>query len=167
LIGQKYVEIMPFDSPVMLKSKSILPGFSTLGLVDFIDVGTQNLEESKRILQSVRKFTDDPATQKAAKETLINIEKATYDINRITTNLSKSLAKGGFEDTIKSLSAASETITRVSKRLDTIITALDKLIGDPEFTTDIKDTAKNAKEAFEEFKKASIDASKVLKRYAK
>lgn len=167
LIGQKYVEIMPGQSPVMLQSKSVLPGFSTLGIVDFIDVGTQNLEESKRILQSVRKITDDPIIQKAAKDTLVNIEKSTYEINRITSGFSKSLTKGGFDELIKNLGAASETVNRVSKELDTIITALSKLTNDPEFTSDIKGTVKNAKEAFEEFKKASQDASKVLKRYSK
>jgi len=167
LIGQKFVEIMPGMSPNMLKSKSVIPGFSTLGIVDFIDIGTQNLEESKRILQSVRKITDDPIIQKAAKETLVNIERSTYEINKITAGLSKSLSKGGFEDLIKSLSTASETVNRVSKELDGIILALNKLTNDPEFMGDIKATAKNAKEAFEEFKKASTDASKVLKRYSK
>lgn len=167
LIGQKFVEIMPGMSPTMLKSKSVIPGFSTLGIVDFIDIGTQNLEESKRILQSVRKITDDPIIQKAAKETLVNIERSTYEINKIASGLSKSLAKGGFEDLIKSLSVASETVNRVSKELDGIILALNKLTNDPEFMSDVKATAKNAKEAFEEFKKASTDASKVLKRYSK
>ena len=167
LIGQKYVEIMPGMSAVMLKSGSAIPGFSTLGIVDFIDIGTQNLEESKRILQSVRKITDDPVIQKAAKETLVNIEKTTSELNKIATGLSKSLSKGGFEDLIKSLSTASETVNRVSTELDGIILALNKLTSDPEFMADIKSTAKNAKEAFEEFKKASADASKVLKRYSK
>lgn len=167
LIGQKYVEIIPGVSETGLKSKSILPGFSTLGIVDFIDIGTQNLEESKKILQSVRKITDDPLIQKAAKETLKNVERTTYEINRISAGLSKSLEKGGFEEMIKSLSVASDTINKVSKRLDVIITALDKLVSDPDFTSNIKATMRNAKDAFEEFKKASTDASKVLKRYAK
>ncbi|MFH1710489.1 MAG: MlaD family protein [bacterium] len=167
LIGQKYVEIMPGMSSVMLKRGDNIPGFSTLGIVDFIDIGTQNLEESKRILQSVRKITDDPIIQNAAKETLVNVEKTTYELNRIATGLSRSLAKGGFEDLIKSLSVASETVSRVSKGLDSVILALNKLTSDPEFMSDVKSTAKNAKEAFEELKKASSDASKALKRYSK
>lgn len=167
LIGQKYVEIIPGFSTAEVKSGTVLTGFSTLGIVDFIDIGTQNLEESKRILQSVRKITDDPIVQKAAKDTLLNVERSTYEINRITSDLSKALAKGGFDETIKSLTKASETITSVSKRLDGIITAVDKLVNDPQFTSDIKDTVKNAKDAFDEFKKASTDASKVLKRYSK
>ena len=118
LIGQKYVEIMPGTSTVMLKDKSVIPGFSTLGIVDFIDIGTQNLEESKLILQSVRQETNDPVVQKAAKDTLVNIEKSTMEINRITSGLSKSLEKGGFDDLIKSLSTASDTVNRVSKELD-------------------------------------------------
>lgn len=167
LIGQKFVEIVPGISANKLKNGSVLSGYSTLGIVDFIDIGTQNLEESKRILQSVRTITDDPVVQRAAKETLINIERSTYSINKITADLSKALAKGGFEDTIKSLTEASDTITSVSKRLDSIISALDKLVNDPSFISDVKDTAKNAKDAFDELKKASSDASKVLKRYAK
>jgi phospholipid/cholesterol/gamma-HCH transport system substrate-binding protein len=167
LIGQKFVEIIPFPSQVMLKAGSTLSGFSTLGIVDFIDVGTQSLEETKQILQSIRKITDDPIIQKGARQSLMNIEKTTAELNRITTGLSKAMQKGGFEDLLKSLSGASETITLVSKRLDSIITSLDKLTSDKEFMSDIKDTVKNAKDAFDEFKKASTDASKVLKRYSK
>ncbi len=167
LIGQKYVEIIPGISETMLKDKSVIPGYSTLGIVDFIDIGTQNLEESKRILQSVRQITDDPVIQRAAKQTLVNIEKTTYELNSIASGLSKSLEKGGFEDLIKSLSTASDTVNRVSRELDGIISALSKLTTDPDFTSDIKATAKNAKEAFEEFKKASADASKLMKKYSK
>lgn len=167
LIGQKYVEIMPGQSTNMLRSGSVLPGFSTLGIVDFIDIGTQNLEESKKILQSISKFTDDPIIQKSAKDILVNLERSTNEINRITTSLGKALAKGGFEETMQSLSKAADTINNMSKKIDTIVNALDDVVGDPQFTSDIKATAKNAKDAFEEFRKASQDASKVLKRYAK
>jgi len=167
LIGQKFIEIMPGMSTVMLKNKSVMPGFSTLGIVDFIDLGTQNLEETKSILESVRKITDDPIIQKAAKETLVNFEKTTYEINKIASGLSKSLSKGGFEELIKSLSTASDTVNRVSKELDGVMNALSKLTNDPEFMSDVKSTAKNAKDAFDELKKASMDASKVLKRYSK
>jgi phospholipid/cholesterol/gamma-HCH transport system substrate-binding protein len=167
LIGQKYVEIMPSLSNVPIKKGSRVMGFSTSGIVDFIDVGTQNLEESKQILQSIRKFTDDPAIQSAAKQILVNFEKSSIEINRITTNLNKSLGKGGFEETLNNLNSASNTINNVIKKMDGIINALDDLVSDPNFTTDIKATARNAKEAFEEFKKASTDASKALKKYTK
>ncbi len=167
LIGQKYVEIIPSATGTALKPNSVMPGFSTLGIVDFIDIGTQNLEESKMILQSVRKITDDPEVQTAAKSTLIHLERSTADINRITTGLSNALAKGGLQDLITSLSTASDTVNRVSKELDNVLSALGKLTNDPEFTSDVKATAKNAKDAFDELKKASQDASKVLKRYAK
>lgn len=167
LIGQKFIEIIPGLSVKNLKKGSTIIGFSTLGIVDFIDIGTQNLEESKRILQSIRLITDDPAVQRSAKQTLVNIERSTYEINRITSDLSKALAKGGFEETIKSLSNASVSITSISKKLDGVVTSLEKLTNDPDFTSDIKQTVKNAKDAFDEFKKASSDASKVLKRYSK
>jgi phospholipid/cholesterol/gamma-HCH transport system substrate-binding protein len=167
LIGQKYVEIMPSTEGPSLKNGDVIPGFSTLGLVDFIDIGTQNLEESKQILSAVRKITNDPAVQSAAKSTLVNIEKTTYELNLMVANLSKALSKGGFENLISSMSSASANIDRISKELDTILVATGKLTNDPEFTSDIKDTVKNAKDAFDELKKASQDASKVLKKYSK
>jgi phospholipid/cholesterol/gamma-HCH transport system substrate-binding protein len=167
LIGQKYIEIIPSLSTINLKGGSTLKGFSTSGIVDFIDLGAQNLEESKMILQSIRKFTDDPAIQSSAKKTLLNIESSAYQLNKITTDISKAFKTVGIETTLKNLNSAVVSINAISKKLDGITTALDEMVKDPSFTSDIKDTAKNAKEAFDEFKKASQDASKLLKRYSK
>jgi phospholipid/cholesterol/gamma-HCH transport system substrate-binding protein len=167
LIGQKYVEIMPTVSDINLKNGSTLPGFSTLGIVDFIDIGTQNLEESKQILQSIRKITSDPVIQSSAKQIMVNIEHSTYEINKVASDLAKTFKSGGIDTTLKNLNSAVNSMSSISKKLEGITTALDELASDPNFTSDIKDTAKNAKDAFEEFKKASQDASKLLKRYSK
>jgi len=167
LIGQKYVEVLPSGETEIIKSGSVVKGFNTLGLVDFIDIGTRNLEESKKILESVSNITSDPIIQKAAKDILINIEGTTNELNKIITGFSKALEKGGFEDLITSLSTVSEAVGRVSKRLDNVIGGLEKLSSDPQFVEDIRDAAKNAKEAFAEIKKASQNANKLLDKYSR
>ncbi|MFC1767195.1 MlaD family protein [Candidatus Margulisiibacteriota bacterium] len=167
LIGQKYVEVIPSREKEILRSGSVIKGYNTLGLVDFIHIGTKNLEESKQILESVREITDDPKVQRAAKDILINIENSTDELDKIVSGFSRALEKGGFEELITSLSSASENIGTVSKRFDKVIMGLEKLSNDPTFMGDIKDTVKNAKDAFAELKKASQTANKVLQKYSR
>ena len=167
LIGTKYIEIMPSESKVILKPLSELRGINTLGIVDFVDVGTQNLEESKRILTSVRKTIEDPVTQRVIKETLVNIEATSADLARVSKSLSKAMAAGGVTDLISTLRISAEQIAKVTSRLDSITKALDQLTADPKFIGDIRETAKNANEAAIEVREAAKRASKALERYIK
>ncbi len=167
LIGQKYLEIVPGVSEKALKPRSMLKGYSTLGLVDFIDIGTINLQELERILSSVRKITDDPFVQKAAKGAMINVEAATFQLTRVARELNKVLARGGIAGLIDSLRVSSDSVVRVTKRLEGITESVEKITGDPTFAQDIKDTAKKAREAMEEIKRAAEDVRKTLKKMAK
>lgn len=167
LIGQKYVEIMPIDTDQVYKPGSVLRGYSTLGLVDFIDVGTINLEELKKILESVRKVTDDPATQKAIKEALINIEGVTFQLNKFIKDLNEIMAGKDFKRTLQGLSETSEIIVKLGGRLERIADAVDKLTSDPEFSKNLLGAAKSAKEAMEEVKNAAIEVKKTVKKLAR
>ena len=167
LIGQKYVEIMPIDTDRVLKPGGVLKGFSTLGLVDFIDVGTINLEELKKILESVRMVTDDPVTQKAVKEALVNIEGVSYQLNKFVKDLNIIMASEDFKNTLEGLSETSEIVVKLGKKLEGIADAFDKLAADPEFANDLKGAAKNAKEAMEEVKNAALEVKKTVKKLAR
>jgi len=164
LIGQKYVEIMPSASDKFCPPKSVLKGFSTLGLVDFIDVGTVNLEELKGILESVRKLTDDPQTQKAIKDSIINIEGATVQFNRLVSDINDIMAKEDFKRSLEGLKNTSALIVKVTQRLDSITASIEKLTSDPDFGNDLKGTAKEAKEAMLEVKNAASDIRKTLRK---
>lgn len=148
LIGQKYVEILPSKNENLMKPGTILIGYNTLGIVDFIDIGTRNLEESKKILESVSKITDDPIIQKAAKDILINIKSTSNELNKIVSGFSRALEKGGVDELVRSLSKASDSIGRVSERLDTLVGGVEKLTTDPQFLADIKESAKKCKRCF-------------------
>jgi len=164
LIGQKYVEIMPSRSDESIKPGGVIKGFSTLGLVDFIDVGTVNLEELKNILESVRKITDDPETQKAVKDALTNIESATFELNKFVKDLNELMEKEEFEKAISSLGKTSEMFVDISERLDAITASVEDLMSDPAFVSDIKGAAKGANEAMGEIKEAASDIRKTLRK---
>jgi len=164
LIGQKYLEIMPTLSEKTLKPRSVMKGFATLGLVDFIDVGTMNLEELKGILGSVRKITDDPTTQQSIKEAIVNIEAATFQLNRFVTEVNTIMASKDFKKTLEVLGQTSDMVTKISQRLDSITASIEKLTTDPNFAEDIKGTAREAKDAMVEVKNAASDIRKTLRK---
>jgi len=164
LIGQKFVEVVPSMSPNMLKPGSEIKGFSTLGLVDFIDVGTVNLEELRAILESVRKITDDPETQRSVKEALINLESVVSQLNTLVTEMNEVMQREEFDKAITALSESAGMIVKVGERLDSITKAVDEVTSDPEFSKDIKGTAREAKLAMEELKNAASDIRKTLRK---
>jgi phospholipid/cholesterol/gamma-HCH transport system substrate-binding protein len=167
LIGQKYVEVQPSRSENVLKPMSIIKGYNTLGLVDFIDVGTVNLEELRAILESVRKVTDDPATQKSVKDALKNIDSATFELNKFVSGLNEMMEQEDFTEAFAGLKEASSLIVTVSERLDSITKSIDDLTGDPEFGSNLKEAAKGAKEAMQELRDAASDIRKTLRKLAR
>jgi phospholipid/cholesterol/gamma-HCH transport system substrate-binding protein len=164
LIGQKYLEILPSASERTVKPRTELQGYNTLGLVDFIDVGTLNLEELQGILKSVRRITDDPETQKAVKDALLNIQAATYQLNKFVADLNEIMSTKEFKQSMTGLKEATDSFVKVSKKLDSITEAIDKLASDPKFGEDLKGAASEAKAAMEELKNAASDVRKTLRK---
>ncbi|NQU17466.1 MAG: MCE family protein [Candidatus Saganbacteria bacterium] len=87
LVGMKYLEIRPGESVVMYKQGDILGGISTAGIVDFIDIGSKNLQETKAILENVRKLVEDPQLQHAFKGAILTANQVTIDIQKLTQEL--------------------------------------------------------------------------------
>ncbi len=87
LVGQKYLDIRPGTSDQNFTLTDVLEGKSTAGIVDFVDIGAQNLQETKRILQVVREFVENPMVKTAFTNAVLNSEKVSYEINRLTQEL--------------------------------------------------------------------------------
>ncbi len=84
LIGEKYLDIVPNSaSNVMIRSNEVLAGYATSGLADFVDVGTQNLNETKAILESMRGILTSPDVAEAIRNTFLRFEKITNDLSKI------------------------------------------------------------------------------------
>lgn len=87
LVGLKYLEIRPGRKKTIYQPSQILYGQKTSGIVDFVDIGTQNLVETKKILLTLRNIIDRPDIQNAFVSAVFNIERATVEINRLTEQL--------------------------------------------------------------------------------
>lgn len=177
LIGQKYLEIMPGTAEAFLKDGDKLRGTTTLGLVDFIDVGTKNLQESKRILTSFREISEDPDIQMAIRKTLLNVEDATTEITAMSRNIG-SLAKDlrGVTNNLNQVFGSQEgaELNQTFKLLKgsmldfaKITSAFGDVAGDPNFASDLKGLIANAKDAAAEIREAAKRTSKALERFNK
>jgi len=87
LVGLKYLEIKPGISEVLYTEGQPLNGVSTAGIVDFVDIGAQNLVETKKILMTLRSIIEDPALQKAFKDAVFTADNATQDIQSLVEEL--------------------------------------------------------------------------------
>lgn len=87
IVGLKYLEIKPGTLEADYIPGETLQGISTAGLVDFVDMGTKNLAETKAILESFRKMVENPKLQAAVESAVLTTEKITENINKLTTEL--------------------------------------------------------------------------------
>ena len=87
LIGEKYISIMPdpklSSNKEYAKSGAILYGYSTSGLADFVDVATQNLQETKAIVSSLREVLTADDVNFALKNMLLKFDKILTKVDRI------------------------------------------------------------------------------------
>jgi len=110
LVGLKFLEIKPGTSEVLYRKGDSLGGQKTSGIVDFVDIGAQNLQETKAILQTVKDLIQRPDMQRAFVGAVLNTEKVT------------------------------EELRRLSLELRGLTQSILAIIGDPKFQADIKGT---------------------------
>lgn len=87
IVGQKYLEIRPGTSEVAYVPGKTLPGIKTSAIVDFVDIGAQNLQESKRILEDIRIMIEDPLVRKAFYNTIYTANKVAIEFEQLTAEL--------------------------------------------------------------------------------
>jgi hypothetical protein len=64
-----------------------LEGLRTAAIVDFIDIGSKNLEETKAILENVRRIIENPALQHAFTDAVYTFDRAAIGIDKLTQEL--------------------------------------------------------------------------------
>jgi len=88
LIGEKFIGVIPGDEPSHLyKQGDVLKGISSAGIVDFVDIGTQNLDETKKILAMLYKMLEDGQVQDSVRNILSNVEVTTSELNKLIPSL--------------------------------------------------------------------------------
>jgi len=87
IVGMKFLEIRPGTAEAMYAKGGILPGTRTSAIVDFVDIGSKNLEETKAILENVRRLIEDPALQNAFKNAVFTADKIASQLEKLTVEL--------------------------------------------------------------------------------
>jgi hypothetical protein len=87
IVGLKFLEIRPGISTELFQPKGILYGKSTAGIVDFVDIGAQNLVEMKKIMIAIRDFVEDPKIKQAFFDAVITTDKITKQVDELTKEL--------------------------------------------------------------------------------
>lgn len=130
IVGEKYLEIRPGTSETEYRAGDVLDGVKTSAIVDFVDVGTQNLQESKRILQDIRLLLEDPRLQQAIYGTVYAAQSVAVEADQLTKELRETNqgirdivgdpkfqknVKGTIAETEKTLSNANQFFESVGK----------------------------------------------------
>ncbi|MGB9613191.1 MAG: MlaD family protein [Candidatus Margulisiibacteriota bacterium] len=130
IVGIKFLEIRPGTSEVMYQPKQVLLGTRTAAIVDFVDIGSKNLVETKAILETFRKFIEDPRLQAAVQNAIFTAEKTAREAERLTRELRvaadglakitadpnfQEKVKGTVQETEKALSSANRFFESMRK----------------------------------------------------
>ncbi|NQT29271.1 MAG: MCE family protein [Candidatus Saganbacteria bacterium] len=119
IVGQKFLEIRPGSSEVAYQPPNVLYGKKTASIVDFVDLASQNLEETKEILANVLAMVGDPQLHQAITNTILTANRVALDIEALTQEL------------------------RATNN------GIQQIVADPEFQENVKQTMQETKETLE------------------
>lgn len=184
LIGEKFVDVQPaLGTKEMIKEEDVLFGFSTAGLVDFVDEGTKSLKEVKAIIQELRNILTDREVSQSLRASILNIGEITETLKDLTVQTKRATDELQFGKTLKSvqdivaalddmtrivlqdgklsqnLAQSSEDLREFSKNLKEISNVLSGVVADPSVQSDLKDTVKHLREVAKQFEQLSQDSS--------
>ncbi len=118
LIGEKYMEVMPdAKSNIYLKAGDTMDGYSTSSLVDFVDVGTQNLNETKQMLATFREIITSAESRKSMQETIINFGQMSKELNELIHEIHELVDKQRISNMVSNLDEFSTNLKRISQTL--------------------------------------------------
>ncbi|MBU0629866.1 MAG: MCE family protein [Candidatus Margulisbacteria bacterium] len=130
IVGLKYLEIKPGTAETMYEPSMVINGVRTAAIVDFIDIGSQNLQESKLILADLRRMIENPQLQNSVLNMVVMADEITQNLNRLTEELRETNrgikdivgdpkfqenVKGTIRETEKTLSSANQFFDNFGK----------------------------------------------------
>jgi len=165
-----------------------------MGIVDFIDTGVKNLEESQKILESVSSITGDPSVQKMVRKTITNTEATIATLRNLIGSLSRitvsneeniqvlvtSLSDAAQrlqvlieltssfladEETKASLQESLNRLGAITTDIGKITASIQKITGDPEIVADIRGIIKDGRTTIQNFD-AAIAEFRIMSRKA-
>lgn len=121
IVGLKFLEIKPGTSEVLYSANQELKGERTSAIVDFVDLGSQNLVETKAILETVRKILENPALQAAIFRTGEDVEKLTRELSETTAGINRVASDPKFQENLKgTIQGTNQTLSSANRFFDSM-----------------------------------------------
>ncbi len=131
LVGLKFLEVRPGHSPEAYRPSDIIQGKSTAGIVDFVDLGAQNLVETKKILANIAAIIERPDIQAAFINAVFNVEKFTEQLKVASESLNKILADKEFQENFKgTVASTSKTLSSANNFFESFSNLKIRASGD-------------------------------------
>ncbi len=130
LIGEKYINIIPNTATTKyLKPGATLKGHTAAGLVDFVNTGTQNLNETKQILEVFRKIFTNKKSEESLQQFILNMDSITRKLDSVLGSVDGFLNK-------KSMNDWSRRVDHIIIGIDDLVKNLNAIVGSVESTED-------------------------------
>ena len=128
IVGLKYLEVRPGTSESIYVSPAVLEGIKTAGIVDFVDIGSQNLVETKLILENIRIIVENRELQESILHTVYTADKVATDLEMLTTELRQTnkgirdiVADPAFQENVKgTIRETKQTLTSANDFFDSV-----------------------------------------------
>ena len=128
IVGLKFLEVKPGTSEVIYDPKMVLYGIKTAAIVDFIDIGSQNLQETKKIMEEIRHIVENKDMQASLLQTVFtvdrvasNLEKLTEEIRQTNRGIQEIVSDPQFQRNVKGTIRETErTLSSANKFFDSV-----------------------------------------------
>ncbi|MFA5839347.1 MAG: MlaD family protein [Candidatus Margulisiibacteriota bacterium] len=128
IVGQKYLEIVPGTTEAIYTSDKVLVGQKTSGVVDFVDIGAQNLQELKKIISSIADVVDSPKFREAFINTIYTADRVAAQLELLTEELRQTnqgikaiVGDPKFQQSVKgTMDETAKTLTNANRFFDSV-----------------------------------------------
>jgi len=119
IVGLKFLEVRPGTSETVYKPPQKLRGIKTSGIVDFVDIGSQNLQETKKIMENIRAIIEDPRLRSSIFGVAGDLEKLTAELRLTNKGVKNIVADPKFQKNLKGIASETErTLSSANKFFD-------------------------------------------------
>ena len=104
IVGENYITVLPLSQNLeLLESGDVIPGQSSFGLANFVDIGAQNLQEVQEILVSLKETFQDEAVSGSIKGLMLNMSKLSKSLNRVVNEFTRLSINEDLSDLLENL----------------------------------------------------------------
>jgi phospholipid/cholesterol/gamma-HCH transport system substrate-binding protein len=144
LVGEKYLSLIPnSDSDKPIKPGSVIPGRAASTLVDFVDVGTTNLLETKKILEVFREILTSNESKASLRGMISNVNTFTEKMNDLIDKVNGLLEQKNIDTYGKNIESIFDGVESVLNNVNTLVVGMSNTVSNADNQKNIDETIDN------------------------